>query len=92
MTSLATHVDDSTYTINLCVGEAAFAGAALVFNGARGRDAAGPAGPPFRYEHARHRGLVHRGNLQHHVEELTAGEREAVIIWVTLEGVAPFAA
>jgi hypothetical protein len=71
-TKLALHMDDSTYTINICLSNDS-TGAELVFDELSSC-----------YRHSPRRGIVHRGFLKHHVEPLQAGVRENIIIWVTL--------
>ena len=72
-TSLGTHRDDSDYTINLCLATTAD-GADLVLEG---------SGAVYR--HAPLRGVIHRGDVVHRVDELRSGERSCVIVWVKLE-------
>jgi hypothetical protein len=38
----------------------------------------------YQYTHSRGKGLIHRGDLVHHVTELDGGERENLIIWITV--------
>ena len=72
--SLDMHRDDSSYTINLCLAASEdMTGSALRF----------PVSG-YCYQHASGRGIIHKGSLPHYVEPLTAGERENIIIWVTL--------
>ena len=71
-TSLGTHRDDSDFTINLCLSTTA-AGADLVLE---------ESGVVYR--HAPLRGIIHRGDVIHHVDELASGERSCVIVWVKL--------
>jgi hypothetical protein len=71
-TKLGLHMDDSTYTINVCLSNDS-TGAELVF------DEIGSY-----YPHTTNRGIIHRGYLKHHVEHLKSGVRESFIIWVTL--------
>ena len=86
MTSLAMHVDESTYTINLCVSDTAFTGCDLVFSGREGADGRVRVLPrEFTYAHKPFHGIVHKGSMQHWVEHLTSGSRESVIIWVHLD-------
>jgi hypothetical protein len=83
MTKLAKHCDSSDFTINLCCSDSSFTGSDLVFSGFAGTNGAERVLPKeFRYVHRPFRGVVHRGALQHWVEELTSGSRESVIIWV----------
>lgn len=76
--SLASHIDDSTFTINLCLASVDAEGADLVFDAP-----GGDGGRASVVRHAACRGLVHSGALRHHVTELLAGERENLIVWVT---------
>lgn len=71
-TKLGHHMDDSTYTINICLTNDS-TGAELVFDELSSC-----------YRHLPRRGIVHRGYLKHHVEPLQTGARENIIIWVTL--------
>ena len=71
-TKLGLHMDDSTYTINICLSNDS-TGAELVFDELSGF-----------YPHICRRGIIHRGFLKHHVEPLKSGVRENLIIWVTL--------
>jgi hypothetical protein len=84
MRALAMHVDDSTYTINLCVSDTAFSGCELVFSGREGADGRVAVLPnEYTYRHKPFHGVIHRGSLQHWVENLTSGSRESIIIWVS---------
>jgi len=69
-TSLGRHRDDSDFTINVCLSNDS-TGADLVFDASQ-----------RTYTHVAGRGLVHNGDLEHHVTELESGDRECVIIWV----------
>jgi hypothetical protein len=69
---LERHRDDSDFTINVCLSSDS-RGGNLVF------DASGVV-----YTHKAGRGLIHTGDLEHHVDELETGDRECVIIWVRL--------
>lgn len=71
-TSLATHVDDSSYSINMCLTKSS-SGDVLIF------DDLG-----LVYDHSASHGILHKGHLKHHVCDLTDGYRENIIIWVTL--------
>jgi hypothetical protein len=82
-TKLGLHVDDSTWTINVCVNETDFSGCGLMFTGLKHPEGKERAFPPFTYRHAPFRGVVHRGFLQHSVSDLTGGSRESIIIWVS---------
>ena len=85
-TALAAHRDDSHYTINLCLLAEAVGGD-LQFEGRAGSGgcAAGEeGGGAWVYRHQTARGIVHRGSLVHRVLPLEGGQRENVIIWVTL--------
>ena len=70
--SLGSHIDDSTFTINICLNNNS-TGTDLVF------DDAG-----IRYMHKTGVGIIHLGIHRHHVEPIISGSRENVIIWVTL--------
>eukprot|EP00386_Alphamonas_edax_P008723 GDKI01028400.1.p1 GENE.GDKI01028400.1~~GDKI01028400.1.p1 ORF type:complete len:135 (-),score=39.81 GDKI01028400.1:153-557(-) len=75
-TSLGVHRDDSHWTLNLCLSVSSdppLTGSDLVF----------PASG-MRYTHQAGRGIMHRGELAHQVEGLVGGERENLIVWVTL--------
>jgi hypothetical protein len=71
-THLGRHRDDSDFTINVCLSNDS-RGANLVF------DTSG-----FVYTHKAGRGMIHTGDLEHHVDELETGDRECIIIWVRL--------
>jgi hypothetical protein len=74
-TSLATHADDSHWTINLCISLSPdLRGSELVFD---------PQNVVYTHSKAG-RGIIHRGCMRHHVEPLLSGQRENVIIWVGL--------
>jgi hypothetical protein len=85
MTKLGLHVDDSTWTINACISETAFSGSDLLFTGLKHPEGKERVFPPYSYRHAPFRGVVHRGFLQHSVNDLTSGSRESIIIWVTCD-------
>ena len=71
--SLGSHVDDSSFTINLCLSSSS-KGGDLIF------DDLG-----ITYPHKAGQGLIHQGSLKHHVTDLVDGERENIIIWVTVD-------
>jgi len=74
-TNLGLHVDDSTFTINICLSNTS-TGCELVF------DQIG-----FTHVHRPLVGIVHGGKIQHHVEDILSGERACIIIWVTCSSI-----
>ena len=73
--SLDSHIDDSHWTINLCLSVSPdLRGSELVFD---------PQNVEYRHTHAG-RGIIHKGNMRHHVQPLVCGQRENIIVWVTL--------
>jgi len=73
--SLDSHIDDSHWTINLCLSVSPdLRGSELVFD---------PQNVTYRHTQAG-RGIIHRGSLRHHVEPLVCGQRDNVIVWVSL--------
>jgi hypothetical protein len=68
--NLDKHRDDSTYTINLCLKNSSKAGK-LIFDDF-----------DYSYQHQSGKGILHSGNLYHHVEDIEEGERENIIIWI----------
>jgi hypothetical protein len=92
--SLDTHMDDSHWTINLCLAVSHdLQGSELVFDPDNVTCASlSPTLPSTtncnnspRYPHRKAgRGIIHRGAMRHHVEPLRCGSRENIIVWVTL--------
>lgn len=84
---LAKHVDDSTYTVNLCLGAPGIVGTDLVFYGNK------PLRWPAAYRRAKPHdhevtatpapgwAMVHLGSHPHQTMPLVAGERFNVVIW-----------
>lgn len=66
--SLATHVDSSVVTLNVCLGYQ-FSGGAVAFENG------------LRVEHAVGRGLIHHGQLAHKALPLKTGKRVNLIVW-----------
>uniref|UniRef100_A0A7S4C3W3 Fe2OG dioxygenase domain-containing protein n=2 Tax=Chrysotila carterae TaxID=13221 RepID=A0A7S4C3W3_CHRCT len=72
------HTDDSDVTFNICLGRN-FSGAALTICG----DSRSPTHRQFfkNYEHVRGRALVHLGARRHGADDISAGERNNLIVW-----------
>ncbi len=77
---LSTHMDDSTITINACLGRD-FTGGAVFFRGVR--DSAASASEQFDFQHRVGGGnaIIHVGQHWHGAKALTSGERHNVIVW-----------
>jgi hypothetical protein len=72
------HTDDSDVTFNVCLGRD-FAGAGLTFCGGMGK--ADHRQFKFKYQHVVGTVLVHLGAQRHGADDITAGERNNLIIW-----------
>ena len=72
------HTDDSDVTFNMCLGRV-FSGAKLTLCG----DSRQPEHRQFyhHYEHVRGRALIHLGSRRHGADDITAGERNNLIVW-----------
>ena len=68
--NLDRHIDDSTYTINLCLTNTSEKGE-LIFDDL-----------DFTYVHKENHGIVHSGKIYHHCNDICAGQRENIIIWI----------
>jgi len=74
-TDLKEHRDDSDLTVNVCLGSDFFEGALLYFKPKRGSD------ETVKMQHHVGHGVVHKGNIRHGAEHLTAGVRSNLVIW-----------
>jgi hypothetical protein len=73
------HTDDSDVTFNVCLGDANFTGATLVFCGMFGQ-------PQHRlqmhvYHHQVGRAVLHLGSRRHGAEDIESGARVNLIVW-----------
>ncbi|KAJ9435594.1 putative PKHD-type hydroxylase [Diplonema papillatum] len=73
------HTDDSDVTFNVCLGKE-FEGAGLQFCGTMKKARHRKASAQVR--HALGRCLVHLGQLRHGADDIIAGERQNLIIWM----------
>jgi hypothetical protein len=74
------HMDESTVTINACLGRN-FTGGAVFFNGVR--DTESEASEKFDFQHRVGGGnaIIHVGQHWHGAHAITSGERHNVILW-----------
>jgi hypothetical protein len=82
-TSLSLHVDDSTLTLNLCLGDR-FRGGEVVFEGVRcpaHRQGPLSAAERFGWEPRPGEAVLHRGAHRHHVSPVWEGRRTHLIVW-----------
>lgn len=80
---LVPHTDDSEVTLNIGLGRA-FGGGSVVFHGLRSTDSA--AKVSARITPAPGVALLHLGQHLHAVEDVTWGERHALIVWCRSTG------
>ena len=78
--SLGKHRDDSSITINLCLRNTSQSGKLVIDDILPQSEVEGSSN--YVYTHETGKGILHQGNLVHHVEEFVDGERENIIIWV----------
>ena len=79
--NLAEHMDDSDFTFNMCLGTEHFAGAGLYFKAKVRRPEGVWEDRSVHYYHTQGVAVLHRGKIQHGVENLTNGERLNLVVW-----------
>ncbi len=82
-TSLGLHVDDSSVTLNLCLGED-FSGADVVFEGvrcARHRQSAARADERVAWSPTPGQALLHLGAHRHLTRPIASGRRTNLVVW-----------
>lgn len=85
--ALALHVDDSTLTLNVCLGDA-FTGGEVVFEGVRcpaHRQEALLPGERVVWAPRPGAAVLHRGAHRHHVRPVESGRRTHLIVWGRVE-------
>lgn len=79
--NLAEHTDNSDFTFNVCLGTEHFSGAALYFKARTRRPDGTWEIKQIHYYHKKGVAVIHRGHIQHGVDNLTDGERLNLVVW-----------
>ena len=71
------HVDDSLYTINMCIKSTDVEGSEVVFDNNNAHSSQKYIFVPCKEDYM----IIHLGNHTHQTNEITAGERVNIVLW-----------